>query len=65
MTLEEAIKYFGSEKLLRKALNLTNQGFWYWKRVGYIPLLAQFLIQETTKGKLKASKSDIKPKEVK
>ena len=54
MTIEEAIKYYGTANKMCNALGITKQNVPAWKRRGYIPFYQQLRIQELTKGELKA-----------
>ncbi|GKS62491.1 hypothetical protein YTPLAS21_19490 [Candidatus Nitrosocosmicus sp.] len=59
MTLEQVIIEFGSGARLCKLLKIHRQNFTYWKKIGYIPIMAQYRIQDLSEGKLKASFDDL------
>ncbi len=52
MTIDEAIKWFGSGRKLCYALKLTGQSITYWKKIGKIPESNQLRIQQLTNGEL-------------
>jgi hypothetical protein len=54
MTLDEALKFFGSGYKICMALDLKSQNYTRWKKQGYIPLAQQSRIQSLTEGALKA-----------
>ncbi len=58
MTLEQAVKHFGSQIAIRRALKLRSTGAVpYWKRTGKIPPYRQLQIEKLTGGKLKADRN--------
>jgi len=63
MTFDEAVAHFGRKIDLARAIGITYTNLWHWQRLGYIPASSQLKIQEVTKGKLKASNQDCKPRE--
>jgi hypothetical protein len=50
MTLEDAVKHFGSGYKLCKALAIRMQNYTYWKQIGEIPFAQQMRIEKITKG---------------
>lgn len=59
MTLEEVIKKFNNGNRLCKALGIHRQNFTYWRKIGFIPIMAQRKIEMLTEGELKASFDDL------
>ena len=53
MTLDEAIKYFGTGYKLCKVLGIHKSNITGWRNKGYIPELQQRRIEQLTKGELK------------
>lgn len=54
MTIDEAIKAFGSQSRLCHALKIHRQSIRQWQHQGYIPPKHQLKIQQLTQGQLKA-----------
>jgi hypothetical protein len=62
MTLEEAIKHFGSQAALAEAIGKTSAAISMWKaRGGVIPIDRQYQIQVASKGRLKADAQSTTP----
>ncbi len=59
MKLSDAINYFGSKRDLANICGFRVALVHLWSFRGFIPLKAQFKIQETTAGKLQASFLDV------
>ena len=57
MTLDEAIKHFGSGWRMCQELGLKSQNFTYWKKKNRIPLVQQLIIERMTDGLLEADAS--------
>lgn len=57
MTIENVKEYFGSEKNISIALNVSRQAVNMWIKRGNIPMLRQYEIERITKGKLKRNSS--------
>lgn len=55
MTLDEVRDYFGSYAGAARALGLTKQAVYIWKKIGHVPLKHQFTYQKISKGKLKVN----------
>lgn len=62
MTIDEAVKHFGTLYRVCKELSITPQNMTRWKRQGYIPLLQQYRIAELTDGALMPDEKDPKSK---
>jgi DNA-binding transcriptional regulator Cro/YopX protein len=60
MKLEDIYQYFGSSRKAAKAINITRGAISHWDVKGYIPFNRQQKIELITKGKLTASRKDIK-----
>lgn len=57
MTLEQAVKHFGSQAAVARAIGISPEAVSMWvKRGGAIPELAQRRLEDATKGKLKADR---------
>ena len=54
MTIEEAIRFFGSGSAVAKALQVTRATVSRWKVSGYIPPGQQLFLEKISDGKLKA-----------
>jgi len=54
MQTKEAVKHFGSQTAVGKALGITKGAVSNWK--GTVPLLRAYQLQEISEGKLKAPK---------
>lgn len=54
MTIEEAVKEFGSGRQICLALGLTVQNYTKWNKQGFIPQSQQLRLEKLTNGKLKA-----------
>lgn len=54
MTLDEAIKEFGSKSSLADRLGVSRQTVYLWEKKGKIPFSRQAQIELETNGKLKA-----------
>lgn len=52
MTRDEAVQHFGSVIKLGKAIGITPQGIYQWRRG--MPLKYQLIVQQLTDGALKA-----------
>jgi DNA-binding transcriptional regulator Cro len=52
MDLKDAVKHFGSQNQLAKALGIARQNITRWVNDG-IPPLQQYRLEEITQGKLK------------
>ena len=61
MKLRDLIKFYGDFSDIHKNLGVTRQCVSFWKFRGYIPLAAQYKIENLTEGKLKASVKDGRP----
>lgn len=59
MTLEQAVKYYGSMYRIAKELGLSTGTPLNWKKIGYIPAIMQVRIERQTKGKLKLGLEDV------
>ncbi len=59
MTLDEAIKYFGTGYKLCKALKIARTNITNWRSCGHIPELQQRRLEELTNGALKAERKKI------
>ena len=59
MTIDEAIKAFGTGYKLCHALGIKRQNLTAWRRQGYIPELQQRRIEDLTGGKLLADQRKI------
>ncbi len=59
MTIEDAIRLFGSQSILCRALGIHKQSISQWRKQGYIPPYHQLKIEQLTQGKLKAGLEDI------
>lgn len=55
MLLEDLLAAYPTKYRLCKELNLSQANLYYWKNVGYIPIQAQYIIQETSNGKFVAN----------
>lgn len=56
MTVDQVIKYFGGMTKAAEKLDTTRQTISRWNKRGYIPKLAQLLIENVTDGDLKADR---------
>ena len=54
MTLQQALKYFGSEQELREALQISRARLKDWVKAGYLPPLVQNKLENISHGALKA-----------
>jgi len=54
MTLDEAIKEFGSKQALANRLGVSRQTVYLWEKKGQIPFARRAQIELETNGKLKA-----------
>lgn len=63
MTIEEALKIYGTGYGLCKVLGVSNQNFTRWKKQGWIPQSQQLRLEKITNGVLKADEfgTDRKP----
>lgn len=52
MSIDEAIKEFGSQAKLCSALNIHRQSIRQWRKQGYVPHKHQIKIQQLTNGRL-------------
>jgi len=60
MTLEQVKKFYGSSYKFYKITGMPASNFYNWKEKGFIPIKSQMRLEELTKGKLKASLTDLK-----
>jgi hypothetical protein len=58
MTLDETQKYFGSYYKIAKNCGFSTATPYGWKKKGFIPLVAQVVIEKFTDGVLKSSWED-------
>ena len=57
MTVDEAHKYFGRNwRKMAREIGFSKNSYQHWLKIGYIPIHTQIIIEEHTKGKLKASR---------
>lgn len=63
MTIEEARSFYGSYVALARALNMSRQAIFAWKRRGQIPLQHQHMLEKLTQGELTVSLDDTHYKE--
>ena len=62
MTIDDAIKHYGTPGKLAAAINVNPAAISNWKRRGnVIPASTQYQLQVLTKGRLKADQPDSKP----
>lgn len=54
MTIDDVLKFFGTQTDICEQLQIHRQNFSQWKNRGYIPYHHQLRIEKMTKGKLKA-----------
>lgn len=54
MTVEEALKYYGTAYKLTKELKVSRQCYTNWKNMNHIPPLHQYRLEKMTDGVLKA-----------
>lgn len=59
MTLDQAIKYFGSPTDIALALKISRQSVNSWATRGFIPPYQQLRLQELSKGVLIADPNDV------
>ena len=52
----DVISYFGSVARTSKALGLTHQAIYYWKKINKVPVEWQYRLEEETKGELKRNR---------
>jgi|JI10StandDraft_1071094.scaffolds.fasta_scaffold07502_15 hypothetical protein len=56
MKPKDVIAYYGSVARLAKAVDLTTQAIYYWKKVDRVPVEWQYRLEEDTKGELKRNR---------
>lgn len=60
MTLDQVKKYFETSYKFYKITGMSHANLNNWLHMGFIPIKSQMRIEELTKGKLKASLTDLK-----
>lgn len=52
MTFDQIVAHYGSVTAVHKALNISRQAVYYWKKKGNVPLTSQFMLERLTNGAL-------------
>lgn len=58
MTLDEVLKYYENAYRMQMITNIARTNVNHWRKIGYIPITAQFRIEKLTNGQLKANIKD-------
>lgn len=58
MTLDDAVRYFGSKNKLAIALGINRQAIQFWN--GKVPIRRQYELEELTNGRLKRKRKRVK-----
>lgn len=59
MTLDEVKNYFKNYREFMNQTGLSHNNYYNWKKQGYVPLRRQLMLEELTKGELKANIKDV------
>jgi len=59
MTLDDIVKHYGTGYRFSKVTGYSHSTFYWWKKIGRIPVMAQITIQELTNGALIADMSEL------
>lgn len=62
MTIDDVLRYFGTNYKIAKELKMSPHTPANWSKLGYIPADSQARIETFTNGKLKFSVEDLKPR---
>jgi len=50
--MEDAIKYFGSQTKMARALGCSHQNIQYWRRCEHLPVKVALRIEKATNGRI-------------